>query len=77
MCLKRYLHFCFHVPAGAMEESSEGDDDSNVQDEIKKNITDIYFFVKFGLITPSELKAYLQHSAIFGLFMHLSANVHP
>ena len=35
LCLKRYLHF-FQVPAGAMEESSEEDDDSNVQDEIKK-----------------------------------------
>ena len=33
--LKRYLHF-FQVLAGAMEESSVEDDDSNVQDEIKK-----------------------------------------
>ena len=44
-----------------MEESSEEDDDSNVQDEIKKNITNknfMTFFVKFGVITPSELKAY-------------------
>ena len=32
-----YLHF-FQVPAGAMEESFEDDDDSNVQDEIKKKI---------------------------------------
>ena len=35
LCLKRYLHF-FSVPAGAMEESSEEDDDSNVREEIKK-----------------------------------------
>ena len=50
----------FQVPAGAMEESSEEDDDSNVQDAIK-NITNknfMTFFVKFGVITPSELKAY-------------------
>ena len=26
----------FQVPAGAMEESSEEDDESNVQDEIKQ-----------------------------------------
>ena len=56
LCLKRYLHF-FQVPAGAMEESSEEDENSNVQDEIKKNtcITNkifMTFFVKFGVITP-------------------------
>ena len=43
-----------------MEESSKEDGDSNVQDEIIKNKTNkifMTFFVKFGVITPSELKA--------------------
>ena len=35
LCLKRDICF-FQVPVCAMEESSEEDDDSNVQDEIKK-----------------------------------------
>ena len=48
----------FQVPAGAMEESSKEDGDSNVQDEIIKNKIFMTFFVKFGVITPSELKAY-------------------
>ena len=68
--MKRHLHFFFQVPAGAMEESSEEDDDSNVQDDIKNIYIYIYitnkifmiffffFFVKFGVNTPSELKAY-------------------
>ena len=49
--MKRNLHFLFQVPAGAMEESSREDDDSNVQGEIKRNITNIMFmlFLFFSL----------------------------
>ena len=42
-----------------MEERSFEDDDSNVKDEIEKyNKIFLTFFVKFGVTTPSELKAY-------------------
>ena len=35
LCLKIKLHFLFQAPAGAVEERSGEDDNSNVQDEIK------------------------------------------
>ena len=61
-----------------MEESFEDDDDSNVQDEIKKkNITNkifMTFYVKFGIITPSGIARY--KTPVFGLPMQLSVNVH-
>ena len=47
--------FFFQVPAGAMEQSSEEDDDRRNK---KYNKIVMTFFVKFGVITPSELKAY-------------------
>ena len=89
LCLQRNLHFLFQVPAGAMEESSGEDADSNVQDEIKINITNKMFMllfvfggggVKFSVDPPPppSLKLMLQHSAISDSrfrSLHLPINV--
>ena len=55
---KIYLYF-FQVPAGAMEKSSEEDDDSNVQDEIKITVTNKSFMTFFGknsVLSPNRLR---------------------
>ena len=72
----------FQVPAGAMEESSGEDDDSNVQDKklkidiTNKNVHD-FFGVKFSVHLPTELKAYASAIPVFDVSVHLSINVHP